>query len=411
LPNTTHGAKVAGFSVVFTFPFKKSIISWPLVSNVCCFRSSFAPEKEKYLKMYENSKLILESSNPPEAGQFTWRSPSNIALVKYWGKFGDQLPQNPSLSFTLASSFTDTMLEFSFKEDTATDIDLEFFFHQERNDSFEAKVKLFLERLLPVFPFLGQLQLSIHSGNSFPHSAGIASSASSMSALALCLCSLEDHLFGSLSDPAAFDRKASYLARLGSGSACRSIFPYASVWGTTGDVPDSANEYGVAADYLLHDTFKDMHDDILIVSKEEKQVSSRAGHALMEGNPYAQPRYAQARKHLTLLIDALKSGDMPAFGKIVEDEALTLHALMMSSNPSYMLMQPNSLAIIEKVRAYRADTGHQLYFTLDAGPNVHLLYPGAIIHEVRAFIENDLKGYCEDGLYLQDWVGEGPEEV
>lgn len=361
--------------------------------------------------MYENSKLILESANPPEPGQFTWRSPSNIALVKYWGKFGDQLPQNPSLSLTLAASFTDTMLEYSFKEATDTTIDLEFFFHGERKEAFETKIKAFLERLLPFYPFLGQLSLSIHSGNSFPHSAGIASSASSMSALALCLCSLEDHLFGTLSDAGAFDQKASYLARLGSGSACRSIFPYASVWGVTSDIPNSANEYAVAAEHILHDTFKDLHDDILIVSKEEKQVSSRAGHELMEGNPFAQARYAQARKHLSLLIEALKSGDLPAFGKIVEDEAMALHALMMSSNPSYMLMHPNSLAIIEKVREYRADTGHQVYFTLDAGPNVHLLYPGESIHEVRSFIESDLKKYCEEEYYIQDWVGEGPEEV
>ncbi len=64
-----------------------------------------------------------------------------------------------------------------------------------------------------------------------------------------------------------------------------------------------------------------------------------------------------------------------------------------------------------KNRAYRAETGHPVYFTLDAGPNVHLLYPGDIVHEVRAFIEDELKDYCEDGYVQQDWVGEGPEEM
>ena len=110
-------------------------------------------------------------------------------------------------------------------------------------------------------------------------------------------------------------------------------------------------------------------------------------------------------------MEALKGGDLESFGKIVEDEALTLHALMMCSNPSYTLMRPNSLAIIEKVRAYRADTGQQVYFTLDAGPNIHLLYPGNIVHDVRAFVEDQLKPLCEDGYYIQDWVGEGPEEM
>ena len=84
---------------------------------------------------------------------------------------------------------------------------------------------------------------------------------------------------------------------------------------------------------------------------------------------------------------------------------------MMCSNPSYILMRPNSLAIMEKVQEYRADTGHQLYFTLDAGPNVHLLYPGEIVHEVRAFIEEQCEEHCEEGFVQQDWVGEGPEEV
>ena len=363
------------------------------------------------MSMYENSKLILDSSNAPEAGDFTWRSPSNIAIVKYWGKHGDQLPRNPSFSFTLSASFTDMLLEFEFRENYDNEIDLEFYFHQEPNAAFHAKMVKFLERLIPIYPFLPQLSLKVYSGNSFPHSAGIASSASAMSALALCLCSLEDHLFGTLKDPAEFDQKASFIARLGSGSACRSIFPHASVWGTTSALEGSSDLFGISAEGWLHDTFKDFHDDILIVSKDEKKVSSRAGHALMEGNPYAEARYTQARARLSNLSEALKMGDLPAFGKIAEDEALTLHALMMCSNPSYMLMRPNSLAIIEKIRNYREDTGHQVYFTLDAGPNIHVLYPGTIVQEVRTFIESDLKQYCENEYYIQDWVGEGPEEV
>ncbi len=163
--------------------------------------------------MYENPRLIIDSSNPPEAGKITWRAPSNIALIKYWGKYGQQMPQNPSLSLTLAASCTDTMLEYTFKEE-ATDgiIDLDFYFHAEPNEAFRTKTLAFLESLLPVFPFLKQLKLVVHTGNSFPHSAGIASSASGMSALALCLCSLEDLLFGTLQDPAAYDQKASYIA-------------------------------------------------------------------------------------------------------------------------------------------------------------------------------------------------------
>lgn len=362
--------------------------------------------------MYENPRLILDSSNPPEPGSITWRSPSNIAIIKYWGKHGIQLPRNPSLSLTLAASCTDTQLEYEFKDEAdGGSIDLDFFFHQAENDAFKSKIVAYLESLAPVYPFLKQLRFTIHTGNSFPHSAGIASSASAMSALALCLCSLEDKMFGTLQDAAEFDRKASWLARLGSGSACRSIFPYAAVWGENSLVQGASNEFAVPVGDQIHDMFKDFHDDILIVSQDEKAVSSRDGHALMDGNPYAEARYAQARQRLGALLDAMRTGDLATFGKIVEDEAMTLHALMMCSNPSYTLMRPNTLAILEKIRAYRAETGHPVYFTMDAGPNVHLLYPGDIVHEVRAFIEDELKELCEDGYVQQDWVGEGPEEM
>lgn len=361
--------------------------------------------------MYENPKLLLDPSAPIEPGNFTWRSPSNLAIIKYWGKYGTQLPRNPSLSLTLAASCTDTMLEYALAENTSGQIDLEFFFHQEENEAFRTKTLAFLESLTPIFPFLKQLKLTVHTGNSFPHSAGIASSASGMSALALCLCSLEDALFGTLQEPNDFDRKASYISRLGSGSACRSIFGHAAVWGETSAVKGSSNEFAVPVGAMLHDQFKDFHDDILIVSSKEKSVSSSAGHALMDGNPYSEPRYAQARTRLNTLLDAMKAGDLETFGKIAEDEALTLHALMMCSNPSYMLMQPGSISIIEKVRQYRADTGNPVYFSLDAGPNIHLLYPGDIVHEVRAFIDEQLLEHCENGYVQQDWVGEGPEEV
>lgn len=135
--------------------------------------------------MYENPRLLINSSNPPEAGSVVWRSPSSIAIIKYWGKYGIQLPKNPSLSLTLASSFTDTQLEYEFKDEAhGGAIDLDFFFHQQPNEAFQAKTQAFLESLTPVFPFLKQLRLTIRTGNSFPHSAGIASSASAMSALA-----------------------------------------------------------------------------------------------------------------------------------------------------------------------------------------------------------------------------------
>jgi diphosphomevalonate decarboxylase len=359
---------------------------------------------------YNNPNLVLETEHL-EPGEVSWRSPSNLAIVKYWGKHGSQLPRNPSLSLTLSSSFTESLLEYRPKEGNGRDIALEFFFHDEPNEPFRQKLVKFLEGVADIFPFLRQLELTLYSGNSFPHSAGIASSASAMSALALCLCSLEHELFGTLEDDAEFDRKASYLARLGSGSACRSIYPTAALWGQLGDLEGSSDLYALPMADKVHPVFHDFHDDILIASTAVKSVSSRAGHSLMEGHPFAESRYADARRNLFFLLDAMRSGDLEAFGAIAEREALTLHGLMMSSNPSYILLKPNTLKMIDRLRRYREETRHPVYFSLDAGPNLHILYPGEIIHEVRLFIEEELVSLCEKGTYLQDWAGEGPVQL
>jgi diphosphomevalonate decarboxylase len=359
---------------------------------------------------YKNPNLIVETAEI-EPGEIAWRSPSNLAIIKYWGKYGQQLPKNPSLSLTLSSSFTETLLEYHPKESGDRNISLEFLFHQEPNDPFREKVLKFLESITDVFPFLRQLDLTIHTGNSFPHSAGIASSASAMSALALCLCSLEHELFETLEDDKEFDRKSSFLARLGSGSACRSIFPVASLWGQSGEVDGSSDLFGIPMADQVHAHFKDFHDDILIASTAAKSVSSRAGHGLMDNHPFAESRYADAKRKLHFLLEAMKTGDLETFGQIAENEALTLHGLMMSSNPSFILLKPNTLEMIERVRRYRHETKHPVYFSLDAGPNLHVLYPGDIIHEVRVFIDEELMPLCEGEKYLQDWVGEGPVQV
>ena len=184
-----------------------------------------------------------------------------------------------------------------------------------------------------------------------------------------------------------------------------------ALWGETTAVDNASNLYAIPQAEGIHEVFQNFHDDILIVSKAEKSVSSRAGHALMENNSYAAPRYQQAQERLQRILVALKEGDVNTVGEIAEDEALTLHALMMTSHPSYILMQPNTLQMIQKLRTYRQDTGNPIYFSLDAGPNLHVLYPEHIIHDVRPFIEGELVPLCEEGLWISDWAGEGPEQL
>lgn len=336
-------------------------------------------------------------------GKVGWASPSNIALVKYWGKKGKQIPQNPSISFTLSECRSETFVTF----EKADIFGFRFFFDGQENPAFGAKIEKFLMENQAFFPFINQLSLKVESRNTFPHSSGIASSASSMSAFVMCLLDFENQIvikrFGF--------QKASYFSRLASGSAARSVFPEMALWGATPYYEGSSDEYAVSLENDIHPVFKTYHDAILIVSGEMKSVSSRAGHALMEGNPYAPARYAQANENIKNLLTALKSGDLDTFIKIIESEALQLHALMMCSNPSFILMKPNTLNLINEIRAFREETKIPLCFTLDAGPNVHLLYPESEAEKVEGFIKNELVKYCVDNRWIADRVGDGPKKL
>lgn len=359
---------------------------------------------------YTNSSFLVDTTEL-SPGAIRWRSPSNIAIVKYWGKHGVQLPQNPSLSFTLSSAATDTTLHYAPQKSKTPGISVELYLDGARRPDFEKRTVAYFESLVPIYPFLRQLDFRIKTSNSFPHSAGIASSASGMSALALCLVSLEERFFAAFAERAAFFKKASYLARLGSGSACRSVYGNAAVWGKTDALAGSSDEVAVPVADGLHARFRGYHDDILLISKAEKSVSSRAGHGLMEGNPYAEARYRQAGQRTTELLSVLRTGDVERFGEVAESEALTLHALMMASQPPYLLLEPNTLTAIRKIQDFRTETGHPVHFTLDAGPNIHLLYPHEVAAPVRDFVRGQLLDLCTDGQYIADRMGAGPEEL
>ena len=358
-------------------------------------------------------------------GKVGWQSPSNIALVKYWGKKGKQIPQNPSISFTLSECCSETFISF----EKADRLDFRFFFEGKENPAFGAKIEKFLIDYQAFFPFINQLALTVESRNTFPHSSGIASSASSMSAFVMGLVEIESLLVGlstfrqtqgsralvdSVPEPVEGPinmQKASYFSRLASGSAARSVFPKMALWGATDCYKDSSDEYAVSLADDIHPVFKTYRDSILIVSGEQKSVSSRAGHALMDGNPYAPARYAQANENIKNLLSALQSGDLDTFINITESEALQLHALMMCSNPSYILMKPNTLNLINEIREFRQETKIPLCFTLDAGPNVHLLYPESEAEKVEYYIKNVLADYCDRDRWIADHVGEGPKKL
>ena len=336
----------------------------------------------------------------------SWESPSNIALVKYWGKKPDgvQLPSNASISFTLSKCVSKTSLTFREGKDFGIEILLD------GNPALEfiPKVESFLKRISAVFPFVLDGSYSIETSNSFPHSSGIASSASGMSALALCICSIAVEK-GQLKE-ADFMRTASRLARLGSGSASRSVFGPLAIWGEHSEIAESNDEFAIPyAD--IHPKFEDFCDTILLVHRGQKEVSSSMGHDLIKAHPFAKARFKSAEENMIKILHALKAGEMSSFIQLVESEALMLHALMMSSNPYFILMKPNTLAIIEAIWAKRKSENLDWMFTLDAGANVHFLYPKRDEQKAISFVDNELSQYCQDGAYICDQIGFGPREI
>jgi diphosphomevalonate decarboxylase len=338
----------------------------------------------------------------------TYRCSSNIALVKYWGKKtgGIQLPANPSISFTLRDLYTETTVSVEGNNTTGKPA-FDFFFEGQPKPSFIPKLSDFFDRVEREYSILKAFRLHIHSSNNFPHGTGIASSASGFGALSCCLAALEHQHTGKVLESEQISRTA----RMGSGSACRSMYEEPAIWGIHPEIEGSNDEFAIPLPYPMHSAFREMMDAVLIIDAGEKSVSSTVGHGLLKGNPFAAARYGEATLHLTEIIQALKTGNMSDFIRIVEQEALQLHAMMMLSNPYFILMRHATLSVIEAVWAFRRDTGILLMFTLDAGANVHLLFPKAQYQQVKNFIESQLLEYCQNKQYFCSAIGAAPVRI
>jgi diphosphomevalonate decarboxylase len=335
-----------------------------------------------------------------------WKCPSNIALVKYWGKHEFQKPMNPSLSFVLHNAFTETSVEIV--KDDGKKVD---FYFEDVASPFGERIEKYLDHLSSKLVWIRKYNFRISSRNSFPHSAGIASSASSFGALALCLTELDFLLSGKEICTPEFWQMASELARIGSGSACRSVYAGFAIWGKTQLFESCSDEYAIPVLGGVHPDFYSIRDAILLVDSGSKDVSSSAGHKLMEDHIFQRSRIAQAYENINELYLALLTGNREKFVSVVENEALSLHAMMMTSNPSFILLKPNSLEIINRIRHFREKSKILVCFTIDAGPNIHLLYFSENENDVKAFIERELLQFCENGKWIDDRVGEGPEKL
>lgn len=327
--------------------------------------------------------------------------PSNIALIKYWGKYKDQIPANPSISFTLNHCKTNTEMEFLATEPFS----VQTFLSGNEEIKFAEKIEKYFKNIEQYLPWILKGKYIIRTENTFPHSSGIASSASGFGAIAKCLMKLDEFFSGNNSDEESL-QKASFLARLGSGSACRSLYNGLVVWGETDVVDGSSDLFAVKySDDEIHDIFKNFNDWVLLIHEGVKSVSSTVGHGLMNTNPYAERRFQEARENFVPMKEILKSGDLQSFIRLVEHEALTLHAMMMMSDPAFILMKTGTLEVINKIWDFRRETELPLFFTLDAGANVHLLFPNDGSEEkIKTFIEVELLQHTQKNGVVKDMM-------
>lgn len=289
---------------------------------------------------------------------------ANIAFIKYWGNLNDdlRLAMNGSISMTLDMLRTVTTVELSpaLAEDEIEVDGVEPF------PGAKARIVAHLDRLRTL---AGKpLKARVASVNDFPTGVGLASSASGFAALTLAAA-------------AAFemgleDRELSALARLGSGSATRSIWGGYVEW-----VAGTEHEESFASQIAPPEHWE-ICDCIALVSTETKEVASSEGHKLAKSSPLYSARLSQVKEDLDRVREAILSRDFESLGSVAEREALSLHAIMMTSQPSLLYWTPATVRVIKEVRNWREE-GRSVYFTIDAGPNVHLLTLPSGVEEIE----------------------------
>jgi len=289
---------------------------------------------------------------------------ANLAFVKYWGKKDPvlNLPANNSISMNLSAAYTTTTVVFA--NDLLDDeVQLD---GEDADQKFADRVGRHLDRIRQYAGVYTRAR--VETRNTFPASAGIASSASGFAALTLAAVAA---LGMELSE-----RELSILARQGSGSACRSIPDGFVEWRTGATNRDSYAESIAPAEHW------DLLDVAVIVADQPKGVSSSLGHRLAPDSPFWAMRQAQLPERLEQVRRAIHERDFVTFGQEIETEALSLHAIMLTSahevagswRSGIYYWLPDTLELLIAVQNWRAD-GIPVYFTLDAGPTVHLLCP------------------------------------
>lgn len=284
---------------------------------------------------------------------------SNIALVKYWGK-GDEklrLPVNSSAAIALDDLTTTTTVEF---QESLTEDQVELV-----GDGFEQgeveKISKHLDRVREMAEITTKAK--VISQNSFPKAAGMASSASGFAALSVAAAAAAGL---SLSE-----RELSILARQGSGSASRSVPGSVSVWhaGTS-----SETSYAEPIPYPHEWDLRVLL--VMAADTSAKKVGSTEGMALATTSPYFPTAVREAEANIERLRAAMAAGDWAAFGKVIEDECFRLHTICMTTTPNILYWRGVTVEVFQTLLKLRESGGPAAFFTVDAGPHVHVVCQG-----------------------------------
>lgn len=283
----------------------------------------------------------------------TAKAHSNIAFVKYWGRKDEELriPTNGSISMNLSNLFTTTTVEFSsiYTSD-------EILIKDEQNENTDKRVTTHLDKVRKLVH--SSLKAKVVSENNFPSSTGLSSSASGMAALTLAAM----QSIG-LSLP---EKELSILARQGSGSASRSI-PNGFVEWMNGNTSDTSFSQSI-----FPANHWDIVDIVVVVSKEKKDVATSEGQKRVESSIFFQTRLSHINEKIITCKKLIKERNFSEFGKLIEMEALELHAIMLTSWPPLIYWLPQSIHIMKSVQKWRAE-GLDVYFTVNTGQDIHVI--------------------------------------
>ncbi len=321
----------------------------------------------------------------------TTRTGSNIAFIKYWGvaDASINIPLNNSISMTLAEAHTTTTVTWDAAGALAQD---QITLDGRQPDA--ASVRRIVDHLDRLRALAGvDYHATVVSENNFPMASGIASSASGFAALTVAGCRALGLDLG--------NTRMSAIARRGSGSASRSLFGGFVEWEQGHDDATSI------ARQLYPSSHWSLYDIVAVVSSAAKHVSSANGHGLAATSPLNPGRIASLDATLHEVRQAITNRDIAQLGPVIEEDALAMHGVMMTSNPSLFYWQPGTVEVMRAVRVWREHDQLAAYFTIDAGPNVHVICEAADVDAVTA----RLNALDTVQRVIVSGPGEGPQKM